>query len=273
MKRVLASGGSAWIREVDDSTVLKYPAAAGEDVERIMAERKTLEAIPPHKHVIGFNTFTEEGIYLERATNGTVAKYILESGKPLSLQQRLSWCRETAEAVAWVHTHRVLHCDIQPSNLLLDNHLHIKLSDFQGKLLADDGTVLVDDWSMEDCRFSCPRGDDDFRTDAKTDLFVLGCTIYFTVMGHVIYPDIVDGEEGYRRRVADRLTEGDWPREQHVCSAITMKCWEQQYELAAEVVGNLEAVEQEHAVDTGGSGTAGPPSGAAGILGDGFVVT
>jgi hypothetical protein len=37
VKRVLTSEGSAWIGEVDNSSVLKYPAAAGEDVERIVA--------------------------------------------------------------------------------------------------------------------------------------------------------------------------------------------------------------------------------------------
>ncbi|KAK3896596.1 hypothetical protein C8A05DRAFT_20460 [Staphylotrichum tortipilum] len=74
--------------------------------------------------------------------------------------------------------------------------------------------------------FSCPRGDDDFRADIKTDLFALGSTIYFIVMGHAIYPDIVDGEEGYRRMEGERLAKRDWPREQHVCGTITLKCWE-----------------------------------------------
>ncbi|KAK3897954.1 kinase-like protein [Staphylotrichum tortipilum] len=262
VKRVLTSGGSAWIGEVDDSTVLKYPAAAGEDVERIEAEKNMLQAIPPYKHVIGFKGFTDEGIYLERAINGTVVKYILESGQPISLQQRLAWCRQTAEAVAWVHVSRA-GMAMLPSNLLLDKDLHVKLSDFQGKLLTEDGTVLADGWSMEGCRFSCPRGDDDFRANIKMDLFALGCTIYFIVMGHAIYPVMVDGEESYRRMVGERLAKRDWPREQHVCGAITLKCWEQQYESAAGVVRDLEIVEQEHELDAGGSGS-GPDGGAAG---------
>ncbi|SPQ23397.1 63e5e583-75b2-434a-b246-e5597a9f41a7 [Thermothielavioides terrestris] len=75
---------------------------------------------------------------LECAPNGTVAEYILESGKPLSLPLRLAWCRETAEAVGWIHAHRALHCNIQSTNLLLDKDLHVKLSDLQDKLLAED---------------------------------------------------------------------------------------------------------------------------------------
>ncbi|KAK4032467.1 hypothetical protein C8A01DRAFT_50751 [Parachaetomium inaequale] len=134
------------IGEVDDSIVLKYPLTAGRDLERLEAERKILEAILPYKNILGFKGSTDTGIYLERAPNGTVAEYILESD------------------------------------------LHVKLSDFQGKLLAKDSTVLVDGCSIEPYRFSLPR--DNFRADVKTDLFVLGCTLYFILLGYTIFPDI-----------------------------------------------------------------------------------
>ena len=59
VKRVIELGTSAWIGEVDDTTVFKYPLMAGEDVDRLEAERKILEAIPPHKNVIGFKGKTQ----------------------------------------------------------------------------------------------------------------------------------------------------------------------------------------------------------------------
>ncbi|KAK4125428.1 hypothetical protein N657DRAFT_568989, partial [Parathielavia appendiculata] len=240
VKRVIESGTSACIGEVDNSTVLKYPLTAGDDLERQEAERKILEAIPPHKNVLGFKCSTDAGIYLGRAPNGTVAEYILKSGKRLSLQQRLAWCRETAEAVAWTHAYRVLSCDIQPIILLLDSALHVKLSNFQCKLLADDGTVFVDGYSMELYPFSLPG--DDFRADVKTDLFALGCTIYSILLGHTIFPEIGDRDEETWEKVEERLGKKEWPREPHICSAITVKCWEQQYEFRGEVVWDLEAI-------------------------------
>jgi serine/threonine protein kinase len=105
---------------------------------------------------------------LERAENGTVADYILTSDRSPLLKQRLTWCREATEAVAWIHARRILHCDIQPTNLLLDKKLHIKLSDFQGKQLSENGEVVLDGWSGEPCRFYCPR-DDPFDANVKTD--------------------------------------------------------------------------------------------------------
>jgi serine/threonine protein kinase len=222
----------------------KYPKDPDQEAERISTERKILEAVPPHKHIIGFKGSTEDGIYLERAPNGTVAEHVLER-KPLSLQQRLAWYRETAEAVAWIHTHRVLHCDIQPTNLLLDKDLHVKLSDFQGRLLTEDGTELADGGSMEPYRFSLPR--DDFHADLKTELFALGCTIYFILLGHTIFPDVGERQMDASEIVEERLRRREWPQEQNACRAVCLKCWEQQYGSAEEVVRDLEGIERDHA--------------------------
>ncbi|KAK4239316.1 kinase-like domain-containing protein [Achaetomium macrosporum] len=234
VKRVMASGMSAFIGEVDDSTVFKYPLAPGGDMTRLEAEKQLLDIIGPHERIIAYKGCTEAGIYLERAVNGNLVEYMLESGEPLPpVKQRLAWCRETAEAVAWIHSRRVLHCDIQPTYLLLDKDLHIKLSDIQGRHLSADGKILIDGWSTESCRFSAPRNDP-FDADIKTDLFALGCTFYFIMVGHAVYPDIVDGEEGWHEKVEGRFR-----------NAITMKCWRMEYESAEQVIQDLLALESE----------------------------
>lgn len=112
----------------------------------------------------------------------------------------MAWFREATEAVAHVNSVGVLHYDIQPYNLLLNADLHVKLIDFQGKHVAADGTILLDGLSSEPTRFSYPR-DDPHEAYAKTDIFALGCTIYFVMMGHAVYPDIVDGSGEWYERV------------------------------------------------------------------------
>lgn len=109
---------------------------------RLEVERKPLEIIGSHERIIELKSFSCTGLYPERAPNGTVADYILESGKSLpSVKQRLAWCRGAAEAAAWIHGRNVLHCHIQPTNLLLDEELDVKLADFQGKQLSDKGEL------------------------------------------------------------------------------------------------------------------------------------
>jgi serine/threonine protein kinase len=116
-----------------------------------------------------------------------------------------------------IHGIGVLHCDIQAYNLLLDADLHVKLIDFQGKHVASDGAILPDGLSSEPTRFSYPR-DDPHQADAKTDLFALGCTIYFVMMGHAVYPDIVDGSDEWYERVQERFSKQQFPEDLHACS-------------------------------------------------------
>jgi hypothetical protein len=50
---VLASGSSAFLGEVDESTVLKYPHAPNQDINRFKVERKLLKLVDPHPRIYG----------------------------------------------------------------------------------------------------------------------------------------------------------------------------------------------------------------------------
>lgn len=52
VKRVIASGSSAFIGEVDELTVMKNPLTPGGDTSRIDIKRKLLEIIGPHERII-----------------------------------------------------------------------------------------------------------------------------------------------------------------------------------------------------------------------------
>jgi serine/threonine protein kinase len=179
------------------------------------------------------------------AANGTLHEYIVGSNRPTaSLRQPLAWCREATEAVSNVHSKRVIHCDIQPTHLLLDESLHLKLSDFQGNYLSETGEVILERGSAEPCRFFCSR-DDPFVADIKTDLFALGCTIYVIMMGQCVFPDIIDGEDRWYDKIRARFAGGKFPQDSHGYSTITSKCWQQKYDSATEVLHDIEDIERK----------------------------
>lgn len=243
VQRILACGTSAFIGEVDDSTVLKYPVEAGGDRTRLELEHKILTEVGRHPRIVGHKGFTEAGLYLERVANGTVLDFLSASDRPRpSLRLRLAWCRELAEAVGHIHSRRVLHCDIQPTNVLVDRELHLKLADFQGRHLSEDGDVILDGWSGEPCRYFCPR-DDEFSADFKTDIFALGSTMYFIMAGEEVFPDIISGEDGWDDEVKSRFARGVFPQDSSICTGITQKCWRQQYDSARDVLEDIKAVE------------------------------
>lgn len=252
VKEILASGSYAFIGLVDETTVLKYPLDKNDDMERLKAEYEMLKAVGPHPGVIAQLGFTSDGLYLERAQESiysfltAVDHAASSSSSSVSVQQRLTWSIQLAQAIRHVHASSVIHCDIQPHNVLLfscpgGSESHVKLSDFQGMLLSDAGLVVRSGWSGEPCRYFCPR-DDDFSADVQTDLFALGSTLYFFMTGREVFPDVVGGAEGWEDQIRRRFESGVFPEDSGICTAVTLKCWRREYGSAAEVVHDLEAI-------------------------------
>ncbi|KAG6354099.1 hypothetical protein INS49_005070 [Diaporthe citri] len=239
VQRMVACGTSAFIGEVDDSTVLKYPLEPGGDLTRLELEHQIPTVVGRHPRIVTHKGYTEAGLHLERVANGTIHDFLSASDHPRpSLQQRLAWCREPSEAVDHIHSRRVLHCDIQPTNVLVDSELHLKLADFQGQHLSEDGDVILDGCSCEPCRYLCPR-EDEFAADFTTDIFALGSTVYFIMTGEEPFSDIVSGDPGWHEEVKSRFARGIFPQESSVCNGILQKCWKQQYCSATEIIEDI----------------------------------
>ncbi|KAG5980483.1 hypothetical protein E4U55_003982 [Claviceps digitariae] len=96
----LREGSTAYIGQVDDSTVLKCTIEPGGDASTPEQEHKLLEIVGRHDRIIAHKGLAAAGLYLEHARNGTVLDFV-EKATPssMSIQQRIIWCREIVEAV------------------------------------------------------------------------------------------------------------------------------------------------------------------------------
>jgi serine/threonine protein kinase len=170
--------------------------------------------------------------------NGTVADYLYNANPRPSLKERLKWALQAAEAVAYVHTKCVLHCNIGVGNLLLDKNLNIKLCDFQGKLLHPDGTIRLDGESAEDTKSSMPRSDPN-DANQKTDIFALGSAIYFIIEGHPPFPELDSRKDTLE--IVSRFKSYQFPAlDEELGGVVVEKCWAGKYESADEVLRELK---------------------------------
>jgi hypothetical protein len=78
-RMLLPRNQSAWVGVVDETTVFKYPFAPGDDMSCLETERQLLELVGVHERIIQLKGDNDTGLYLERAPNGTLSDYLLES--------------------------------------------------------------------------------------------------------------------------------------------------------------------------------------------------
>ncbi|KAI9712346.1 MAG: hypothetical protein M1820_001559 [Bogoriella megaspora] len=231
----ITTGGSNYIGFIDDCTVLKYPHSPG-NLSPLEHEAKIYELIGRHPRVVEFKGMTEWGIQLQNARNGSVGMYLLEHST--SPEEKLKWSTQAAEAVASIHSKGVVHCDINASNLVLNEDLNVQLCDFQSKALAPDGSTLLDAGVYENPKYRLPSVASEDETNYKTDIFALGTTLYHIMQGHPPFPDLDQFEDEIA--IQEHYQSGNLPllNEKKV-EEIVHKCWKAEYPSADIVAAEL----------------------------------
>ncbi|XP_058113169.1 putative leucine-rich repeat receptor-like serine/threonine-protein kinase At2g24130 [Magnolia sinica] len=87
-----------------------------------------------------------KALILPLMSNGSLESHLYPNhgaGRSLSLIQLVNICRDIAEGMAYLHHHspvRVIHCDLKPSNVLLDDDMTALVTDFGiAKLVIEGG--------------------------------------------------------------------------------------------------------------------------------------
>jgi eukaryotic-like serine/threonine-protein kinase len=77
---------------------------------------------------------------MEHFSGGTVADR-LRSGRAVPRALALRWLREAADALDCAHRHDVVHRDVKPANLLLDEHARLAVGDFGIATVATEASL------------------------------------------------------------------------------------------------------------------------------------
>ena len=107
----------------------------------------------------------------------------------LSETDILDWANQLADALSYLHqqTPPILHRDIKPSNLKLTPHGVVKLVDFGLVKLLAPGEVTITILQGQGTALYTPLeqyGGDVGHTDARSDIFAFGSTLYHLLTNH-----------------------------------------------------------------------------------------
>lgn len=140
-------------------------------VDELQREYEVYQRIgkrPGFLQMIDFSA--EKGLLILQALPDGTRRDHLSTHRDIPISRRLSWATQIADAVQTLHSLAILHSDIKPENVLLDNTLRAHLIDFAGSAI-DEKLPIV----KEECRVRLPCDD---LASVRTDMFALGSSIF-----------------------------------------------------------------------------------------------
>ncbi|CAA2986124.1 G-type lectin S-receptor-like serine threonine-kinase LECRK3 [Olea europaea subsp. europaea] len=101
-----------------------------------------------HRNLVRFLGYCREGVkwllVYEYMKNGSLADILFNQENRLCWEERIRIARDIARGILYLHEEcemLIIHCDIKPQNILMDEHRCAKISDFGlAKLLKKDQT-------------------------------------------------------------------------------------------------------------------------------------
>ncbi|MCA9800401.1 MAG: serine/threonine protein kinase [Cyanobacteria bacterium HKST-UBA02] len=173
--------------------------------------------------------FTQDGrsfLVMEYVEGLNLHEMLVKRQEPFDEEKVLEWAVQICDVLHYLHTHNppVIYRDLKPSNIMIDVMDHVKLVDFG---IARPYEDTEDNTHVVSQGYSPPEqywG----AADPRSDIYALGCTMYFLLTGQdpaaltvaapqKLNPDVSDHLDS----IIQRATQQDiWSRYQ---SALEMK--------------------------------------------------
>ncbi|MEM7316023.1 MAG: serine/threonine-protein kinase, partial [Planctomycetota bacterium] len=158
------------------------------------------------------------------------------------------WGLQAAEALAYAHTHGIIHRDVKPSNLIRDGEGRIWLTDFGLAKRLDDVELSMTGAILGTPRYMSPEQASSMSrpVDHRTDIYSLGATLYEFATGQNLFdavtPHVALGKIINDDPAAPRTIRPGLPRD---LETIIMRCISKEahhrYESAEQLVADLRA--------------------------------
>jgi WD40 repeat protein/serine/threonine protein kinase len=172
--------------------------------KRFVREARAAAAVR-HEHVVDVHAVGEANGFpylVMEYVGGTSLQQRLDREGPLPLEEVLRIGMQTAAGLAAAHAQGLVHRDVKPANILLENGVaRVKITDFGLARAADDASLSQTGMVAGTPEYMAPEQARGEPLDHRADLFSLGSVLYAMAAGRA--PFRADGTLGVLRLVGE----------------------------------------------------------------------
>jgi len=162
--------------------VLAAPLAASGTARRRFAREARAAAAVRDEHVVAIHAVRDDAplpYLVMEFIEGCNLEALLRKGGPLEVKEVLRIGIQVATGLAAAHKHGLVHRDVKPANILLENGVQrVKLTDFGLARAADDASLTQSGYIAGTPLYMSPEQANGEAIDCRADLFSLGSVLY-----------------------------------------------------------------------------------------------
>jgi serine/threonine protein kinase len=152
-----------------------------------------------------------QGVYyiaMEYIPGKNLYRLVSDEG-PLPVPRAARLFAEVAAALDHAHNQGLIHRDLKPSNIIITPHDHAKVLDLglaivQGEVPADREVIGGRGYVVGTMDYIAPeQAENAAKVDPRSDIYSLGCTLYFALTGQPPFPGGTAVEKIQRHRGED----------------------------------------------------------------------
>ncbi len=163
-------------------------APAATLAERFVREARTIAQLE-HPHIVPIYKVGrhEEVLYIiMRCVDGPSLRQLLGTHRRLSVGDAARIARQVADALAYAHSHDIVHRDVKPDNILLDRSGHVLVTDFGIAKAAQAATaaqLTTEGMVIGTPQYMSPEQAAGDKVDGRSDIYSLGIVLYQMLSG------------------------------------------------------------------------------------------